>query len=44
MKKITKWWTELKPEVKQKWEIGLFTGGMVIVFTISVLIISYLSN
>lgn len=44
MKKVTKWWNELKLEVKQKWEIGLFTGGMIIVFTIVVLIISFLSN
>lgn len=44
MKKIIKWWNELKPEVKQKWEIGLFTGGMVIVFLIVILIVSYLGN
>lgn len=44
MKKVIKWWNELKPEVKQKWEIGLFTGGMIIVFVILILIISCLSN
>jgi hypothetical protein len=42
MKKITKWWTELKPEVKQKWEIGLFIGSIIIIFTTLILILSYL--
>lgn len=44
MKKLIKWWTELNPSVKQKWEIGLFTIGMTIVFLLLILIISFLGN
>lgn len=42
MKKIIKWWIELEPKVRQKWEIGLFIGSIIIIFTTLILILSYL--